>query len=308
MRGRFSPERRTIMKIWKSSHPYAIITILCWSLAYIFTRIAIRYFSAFSLGFLRYLAAAAVLLILAVAYKIKAPEKGDLKWFLLSGLSGFFLYVILFNKGTETVPASAGSMILALVPVITAILAKFIYQERIKLFQYVSIALEFAGVIIVTGVYELSSINAGFIWLLGAAFSLSSYNIVQRKLTKKYTPLRATIYSIFIGTILLCVFLPGSLGEIRNAPKIQFIYILILGVFSSAIAYFTWAKAMSIAKETATVSNYMFLTPILTSILGFITINERPNKKTIIGGSIILLGMLIYNFGGRVTNMVKKPA
>jgi drug/metabolite transporter (DMT)-like permease len=191
-------------------------------------------------------------------------------------------------------------MIIALVPVITAILAKFIYHERIRPFQYLAIALEFAGVIVVTGVYAISSINAGFFWLLGAALSLSMYNIVQRKLTRKYTPLRTTIYSIFIGALLLCVFLPGSIHEIKNAPKIQFIYIIILGVFSSVVAYFTWAKAISRARETATVSNYMFLTPILTSILGFIMINEKPNKQTILGGSIILLGMLLYNFGKKL--------
>ena len=73
---------------------------------------------------------------------------------------------------------------------------------------------------------------------------------------------------------------------------------LVLGIGSSAIAYVSWAKAFSKAKKTSQVSNYMFVTPFLTSILGFLLAGEVPDQATLIGGAIILLGVLLFNFGG----------
>ena len=94
---------------------------------------------------------------------------------------------------------------------------------------------------------------------------------------------------------MLCIFLPGSINKAIHAPLIQILYVLILGVFSSAIAYIAWAKAISLAEKTTYVSNYMFVTPFLTTILGFIMINEIPDKATILGGIIILSGLFIFN-------------
>jgi drug/metabolite transporter (DMT)-like permease len=79
----------------------------------------------------------------------------------------------------------------------------------------------------------------------------------------------------------------------------QFFYIAFLGIFSSAIAYISWAKAISKSPKTSSVSNYMFLTPFLTGILGIAIINEKPDIQTVIGGILILTGMFLYNFGAK---------
>jgi drug/metabolite transporter (DMT)-like permease len=240
------------------------------------------------------------LIIAAIILKIKMPGKKDLKWFLLSGLSGFSLYIMAFNKGCETVSASTSSIIIATVPVITALLARFIYKEKIGYLQYCAIIIEFSGVVILSMTNGIFTINVGIIWLLLAAFLLSAYNILQRKLTKEYTALQTTIYSILFGAILLFVFLPGTIKEIENAPMIQYLYIAFLGIFSSALAYISWSTAISKAKETSSVSNYMFLTPFLTSIFGLILLDEKLDIRTIVSGIIILVGMLLYNLGKKV--------
>jgi drug/metabolite transporter (DMT)-like permease len=248
-------------------------------------------------GNLGYFIATFILIIVAIILKIKMPGKKDLKWFLLSGLSGFSLYVMTFNKGCETVSASTSSIIIATVPVITALLARFIYKEKIGCLQYCAITIEFSGVVILSMTNGIFTINIGIIWLLLAAFLLSIYNILQRKLTKEYTALQTTIYSIFAGEILLFVFLPEAVKEIENVPAVQYFYIAFLGIFSSAIAYISWSTAISKAKEMSSVSNYMFLTPFLTSIFGLILINEKLDIRTIISGTIILVGIVLYNFG-----------
>jgi len=287
------------MKIRDSFHIYAIITIVFWSLAYVFTRMALRYFSAYSLGFLRYFVASCSLIIVVITTKIKPPAKSDLKWFIIGGGAGFFLYMIAFNKGCETVTASTSSVIIATVPIITASLASFIYKERLKPFQWVAIVISFFGVITLALLNGTFTMNKGTIWLFLAAILLSIYNLLQRKLIRTYSAFQTSAFSIFAGTIMLCIFSPASLAEVKNAPPIQLFYVVIMGVFSSAIAYLTWSQAFAKAKHTSSVSNYMFITPFLTTLLGLLIAKESPDFLTIVGGIVIFTGLLVFNFGGK---------
>ena len=288
---------------WKDSfHPYAAITIVFWSLAYVFTRRALQVFSTFSLGFLRYLIASAALIVIAFITKMKPPHVRDLPLFALSGAIGFFLYMICFNQGQSTVTAATGSVVIATVPVITALFARFLYGEQLRPLQWTAIAVEFMGVAVLTLLNSSLSLNSGLFWLILAALELSGYNLIQRKLTKRYTALQASTFSIFFGTLLLAFFSPTALREAAHAPAIQFVYLGVLGIGSSAIAYVSWAKAFSKAKQTSQVSNYMFITPFLTSIFGFLFAGEIPDTATLIGGGIILLGVLLFNLSGSRKN------
>lgn len=288
------------MKFKNSFHSYAMVTIVFWSLAYVLTRLTLQYFSAFSLGFLRYFVASGALLVIAVMTEMQLPRKQDIPWFLVSGGIGFFFYMIAFNQGQATVTAATGSVVIATVPVITALFARFVYGEKLMRFQWGAIAVEFLGVTVLTLMNSTFSVNTGLLWLLSAALALSIYNLLQRKLTKTYTALQASAYSILFGTCMLAVFAPTAIQEVSQAPSIQYFYLAVLGVCSSAVAYVSWAKAFSKAKKTSQVSNYMFVTPFLTSILGFLLAGEVPDRATLIGGGIILLGVFLFNFGGRL--------
>ena len=182
-----------------------------------------------------------------------------------------------------------------MVPVFTAFLASLIYKEKLKIYQWIAICIEFIGILVLTLMNGTFSINEGILWLLVAALCLATYNLLQRKLTKKYSALEASTYSIFVGTIFLCIFLPSSIDKTIHAPLEFIFYVLVLGIFSSALAYIAWAKAISLAEKTTYVSNYMFVTPFLTTILGFVMMGEIPDKATVLGGIIILLGLFIFN-------------
>ena len=156
------------------------------------------------------------------------------------------------------------------------------FREKIYGIQWAAIIIEFAGVLVLTLIDGVFSINVGLLWLIFAALLLSIYNLLQRLLTKSYTALQSSTFSIFFGTILLAIFLPASVKEISRAPGIQLVYIAVLGIFSSAIAYVSWSKAFAKARQTSQVSNYMFITPFITSILGYLIAGEIPDRATVI--------------------------
>lgn len=293
------------MKLKNNFHIYAMITIIFWSLAYVLTRLSLQYFTPFSLGFLRYFVASCTLIIVWVLTRMKLPQRKDLPYFILAGALGFFFYMIAFNLGQKTVTASTGSIVIATVPLLTAFIARFVYREKMSLVQWVALIIEFAGVAVLTLINGILSFNIGLVWLFLAALALSLYNLLQRRLTKKYTALQTSAFSIFFGTILMAVFLPVSVRQITYAPPIQWVYLVILGVFSSAIAYVSWSKAFAKAEKTSQVSNYMFVTPFLTSLFGFLMADEIPELSTLVGGGIILFGVFVFNFGEKLWEVIK---
>lgn len=293
------------MKIKNNYHIYAMITIIFWSLAYVLTRLSLQYFTPFSLGFLRYFVASCTLIIVWAFTRMKLPQRKDLPYFVVAGALGFFFYMIAFNLGQKTVTASTGSIVIATVPLLTAFIARFVYKEKLSFVQWLALIIEFAGVAVLTLMNGILSFNIGLVWLFLAALALSLYNLLQRRLTKKYSALQTSAFSIFFGTILLAVFLPASVKQVFNAPPLQWGYLVILGVFSSAIAYVSWSKAFAKAEKTSQVSNYMFITPFLTSLLGYLLADEIPELSTLVGGGIILLGVFVFNFGERLRDVIK---
>jgi drug/metabolite transporter (DMT)-like permease len=67
----------------------------------------------------------------------------------------------------------------------------------------------------------------------------------------------------------------------------------------SAIAYFLWGTALSLAEKTNEVTNFMFITPLLSSLLGFMLLKEVPSMGTFIGGTIIILSIVLFNLKGK---------
>lgn len=290
------------MKLKDSYHPYAAATILLWSCAYVLSRLALTYFSPFALGFLRYAVASAAMLVIAVAVRMKPPAREDLGWFLLAGACGFALYMVTFNMGCRTLNSSTSSVVIATAPVVTSVMARVIYKERLRPVQWAAIGVCFAGVVVMTVLRGGLSFSIGILWLLAAVVLLSLFNILQKRLTKTYTALQTSAWGIFFGTLLLAVFLPTSVRQAAGAPGIQWVYLLILGVGSSAAAYCAWAGAFARAKNTSAVSNYMFLTPFLATLLGVVIGGETVDLSTIIGGIVILSGLFMYNLGGKTSN------
>lgn len=283
------------MKLLKTFHPHAATTIFFWALAFVLTRLALVYFTPLPLGFIRYAVASAALLIVCIVKKMKLPAKRDLPWFLASGFTGFFMYMIAFNIGTVDVTAATSSVVVSCAPVMTALFASAVFREKLAARQWIAIAVEFAGILVLTLYGAVFTANSGTLWLLLAALMISSYNLIQRRLIKTYSALQVTAYSIFIGTIMLAIFSPEAARELRGAPVMPVVYVVLLGIFSSAVAYMSWAKAFEKAEKTSDVSNYLFFTPFVTGILGFLLAGEIPDVSTWIGGAFIIAGAVMFN-------------
>ena len=107
---------------------------------------------------------------------------------------------------------------------------------------------------------------------------------------------------------MLAGFLPESIRQIESAPLSHVIAVIFLGVFPSALAYLLWAKALSFAATTSDVTKFMFLTPLLSFVLGYVVISELPGVETWIGGALILSGLALFHISGQRAERARRAA
>lgn len=273
----------------------AFIAIFFWATAFVLTKVVLKEVDVTTLGVLRYFFASIIVIFILIKQKISLPKLKDIPAFVFAGFSGYAGYIVFFNMATLLSSPSTLSVINALAPAITAIVAYFIFNEKIKIIGWISMGISFCGILILTLWNGTLTVNKGVIYMLIGCVLLSLYNISQRYLTKKYSSFDVSMYSMLIGGILLVVY---SLSSVRNIFSISFnslILIIYMSVFPSIISYFFWTKAFEIAKHTTEVTSFMFVTPVLATLMGIIILGDIPKLSTLIGGVVIILGMIIFN-------------
>ncbi|WP_304508281.1 DMT family transporter [Anaerotignum sp.] len=283
-------------KVWG----LGFLTVFLWASAFPLTKIVQEHFTSNPLGFLRCSVAAVLLLIIGKLNHIHKPKKEDIPWFFLSGCLGFTLYMITFNTGIQTLTSATSSIIIAITPILTAIVAAKLYNEKIRPVGWLSIFMAFVGVLILLLWEGVFSINIGLIWTIFASLVFCGYNILSRKLGQKgYSSLEIVTYSMLCGAVLLGFWSFEGFRQLTTSNAKHIWALVYLGALPSAAAYFFWGKAMSFAERTSEVTNFMFITPLLSTIMGFIILKEIPNMGTFIGGGIIIISIILFNLKGK---------
>lgn len=286
----------------RKAHIYlaAGFTIFLWASAFPAVKYSLEFFSPESIMLFRFLVASLTLAVIAAVKKAKLPEKRDLPLFAAGGFAGIFLYMWLFNTGTNMVASGVSSFVIASAPVFTALLSLLILKEKVKPACWAGVFISFLGLILIA-VSQTSgfSINLGVLLLIGAALATSFHNIIQRQILKKYTPLEATSYSMFFATLFMLVFLPGLLREVPKAGPIPNMVIVYLGIFPAALAYLSWGYALSKSEKTAHVTMFLYLTPFVATIIAFFWLGETLSFLSLLGGVVIISGMVLSNKLGK---------
>ena len=273
----------------------AFIAIFFWATAFVLTKVVLKEVDVTTLGVLRYFFASIIVIFILIKQKISLPKLKDILAFVFAGFSGYAGYIVFFNMATLLSSPSTLSVINALAPAITAIVAYFIFNEKIKIIGWISMGISFCGILILTLWNGTLTVNKGIIYMLIGCILLSLYNISQRYLTKKYSSFDVSMYSMLIGGVLLVIYSPSSVGSIFSISFNSLILIIYMSVFPSIISYFFWTKAFELAKHTTEVTSFMFVTPVLATLMGIIILGDIPKLSTLIGGVVIILGMIIFN-------------
>ncbi|WP_332634045.1 DMT family transporter [Halalkalibacter flavus] len=281
----------------------ALITIIIWGSTFAAIRASLHGgYEPGHLVLVRYLIASSLFILYALwpGSKFRLPRKEDIIRILILGFIGISVYHIGVTFGEMTITAGEAGMLIGSAPIFTAIIAILVLKESLSSFGWIGLGVGFFGILLITlgSAGPSLTISTGAFLVLMAAIATSIFFVFQKKLLERYNPIELTAYFTWAGTIPFFIFSPGLFTSIQNATLEANLSALYVGIFPAAIAYVTWAIALSLGNASS-VTSMMYLEPAVAVLVAWVWLKELPTTLSLIGGAIALLGVLIVNGLGR---------
>jgi len=286
-----------------------LLTVLIWGST--FAAISFSLQGGFSAGHLllfRFVVASIIFVIIALipSQKFRLPDKQDIWKIALLGVIGISGYHICATFGQLTISAGTSGMLIGSGPIFTTIFAILILKERLSIAGWIGLAFGFIGIsLIAFGSGDTAfGVAPGVFLTILAAIATSIFFVYQKPLFKKYTAIELTAYFTWVGTIPLLIFAPGFLHTVQTISLEVTATAIYMGIFPTAIAYLTWAYALSQSKASS-ISSILYLEPVIAIIVAWIWLSELPKSISIIGGIIAISSVLLVNFYGKSQTSIK---
>ncbi len=272
-----------------------LFVIACWGFSPTGIRIGLQGYDPTHLALLRFLIASVFMALIASSMRISLPRLKDLPLLAVLGFFAVTLHHIALNFGQAGVSAGASSVLIQSMPLFSALLAHFVFRERVSPWRWTCVAWGLIGVaIVITGDTGFGHIDARGLLVLLAAFSWSVYFSLQKRYSHRYDGLTMVCYTIWAGTFFLLIYLPGLIGEVVNAPLRVNIAVGVLGFFPSALAYLAWAYVLK-HMEVSRASMSLYLTPPMAIAIASALLGEMPSQWVIVGSIVVLSSVLALN-------------
>ena len=272
-----------------------IFVNVMWGLSFIFSKAALSEgMPVMTLAFIRYALTAAMMLPLCL--KMEGGVRLG-KWWpraFATTLLGITVYFFFEYSGLQRTTASAASLILALVPMLTLLFRVIFCRERISRMRWLAVALSLIGAyfVIVTDSGEGAGTLMGNLLMVCACLCWTGYILTTPKLMEACSSMRVSSWQAVAATITL---IPFSLAE-RSAwvpvSATAWECIFLLAAICSAMCYVLYNEAIRDV-DSLTVSLTINLNPVAACIGGALMLGEVLAPMQLFGGLLIILSMVI---------------
>ena len=278
----------------------ASVTVVLWASAFVAIRSGGRYFDPGALALGRLAAGSVVLAVVWLARGEGWPARAAWPGIACTGVLWFGVYMVALNWGEQHVDAGTAAMIVNIGPVVIAILGGWLLHEGFPRRLLAGLAVSFAGAVIV----GLSESAGGRAPLLGvgmcllAAVSYATAVVSQKPALRHASALQVTTFGCFAGTAATLPFAGRLVTETAAAPLTATLTVAYLGVFPTALAFTTWAYAL-----TRTTAGRMgattYVVPALVVVMSWALLGETPRPLAYLGGALCLTGVAVSRGRGR---------
>ncbi len=270
-----------------------VVTTLLWATAFVAIRSARTHFAPAPLALGRLLVAAVALSLLMVRGRLALPPRRELPAIAVCGVLWFGVYNVALNQGERLVDAGTAAMLVNVAPIMIAVLATWVLRERPSRWLVGGLAVAFSGaaVIAISSAHRHGGAGGVLLCVLAAAVYTVAV-VTEKPLLERLSPIALTWAACLAGAVVCLPFLPGLLSELRTAPASSTLLVAYLGVGPTAIAFTTWAYALSrstMARQGATT----YLVPPLVIAISWLTLGEVPGLVAMGGGALCLAGVAL---------------
>lgn len=280
------------------------IVTLCWLLSagvYIAAKWAVADMPPWTLGFWRASLAALILLPLVWGHRHQMREtlRTRAAEVLLIGGIGLCLSPGFIYVGLHYTTAVNAGLIMALMPVLTMILARFVLGEAMGIWQALGSLIALGGMVVIVARGDLGALmalqlNVGDIWIVASAVCFAIYSVLLRRAKFTLDPLP-------LLTLLLCasalVALPLYIWEIIDGERTHLnasglLALAYVAAPGGALMYylFNWSVG---ALGAAKAGVFLYLQTVFVAILAYLLLGERLYLYHFEGAALIAVGVAV---------------
>jgi drug/metabolite transporter (DMT)-like permease len=271
-----------------------IVTVLAWSSAFIVIRGVSPHFSGGSLALARLLVGTAVLSVLLIGRRWVRPSSREWLLVVVFGLSWFAAYNVTLNIAEHSLDAGTTAMIVGVGPVLIALGAGLFLGDGIPRWLAIGAGVAFLGVVLIgisSGITRIGD-GAGVIWAIVAAVTYAIGVICQKPVLRRLPTRQVTFLGCAVGAIACLPFAGALLHDIVRAPATSVLGAVYLGVVPTAIAFSTWAYALS-RMSAGPLAVTTYIVPALVVLEAVLVFREVPAPLAVIGGVVCLAGVAL---------------
>lgn len=235
----------------------------------------------------------------AIFVKEKISDKKDFFELMKCAVFGVAANMLLFFKGLAITTPINGAILMVTTPLFVGFFSFFILKERATILKIAGLILGVigAGMLLIGPKMNFSSETfAGDLMVTLNAIIYSYYLIIAKPLLHKYNPITVIKWTFFFGGILI---LPFSIPELKEVHWEQIpvdiwssIFFLIGGATFLTYLLNGWALRHA---NSSLVGAYIYLQPILASIIAIILGKDELTWHKVIFGIVIFIGVYMVS-------------
>ncbi|RLV68462.1 integral membrane protein [Streptomyces sp. CBMAI 2042] len=217
---------------------------------------------------------------------------------VVSALLGVTLFNTLIYIAGQSTSATNLALIAAASPAVIAALA-FFEGERMTVVRATGMVIAFVGVVTLISKGSITALlsmdfRAGDLWMLAAMATFAAYSALLKRKPSTISGPSFLLATFAAGTVMLAPVYAVSLA-VQGAftPSGTTVGpLLYIGVASSAIAFYTWNKAVSLIGATRAGIVY-YLQPVFVACVAYVAIGEHITLIQILCMGAIITGVAV---------------
>ena len=223
--------------------------------------------------------------------------KKELTLLLLSGAAMGFNWILLFEAYKNTT-VSMATLSYYFAPVIVTAACPLLFKEKLTRRQVICFVMSTLGIIMITGVSNLSGGNdlVGILFGLCAAVLYATV-VLLNKFIKNVEGIHRTLLQFISAAVVLIPYVLLTDGiTLGGMNAVGWVNLLIVGVIHTGIAYCIYFSALKdVSGQKAAILSY--IDPLVAVIMSVMILGESMTLWQIIGGALILGFMLLNEIG-----------
>ena len=287
----------------------ALGTALLWSLTYLQFTLAVRAIGPARLNRLRLLAALGFLLLVhTVVYHVPIPLNAEWSrwgWLIVSGVIGFTVSDALLFSALLRLGAHRTSLVMALIPVVSALLAWGVFGERLTWMQILAALVTLSGIAIVISARKhgeeraTSGVWIGVLFALGAVTTQSiRYILSKQGMAGDFPVLSANAMQILAATV--AAWIPAFLrrdvrGSFRSLIRRRALPTTTGGAMTGPFLGVTLSMVALTRAPVGIASTLMALVPVFLLPFSHFVLKERIGPRAVLG-TVLAVGGVAFLF------------